>query len=92
MAEPIDITPVGVQKDPARVNRALDAFQQAQANAANALIDIVQDLHDRGLLRDEVRSVVLGIHGADVMIRACQDAQEEFLRAVAGAPSRGVRE
>lgn len=91
MAETIDITPVGVQKDPARVNRALDAFQQAQANAANALIDIVEVLRNRGLLRGDVR-VVLDLYDADDVIRACKDAQEEFLRAVAGAPSRGVRE
>lgn len=84
----IDLTPVGVQKDPERVNRAVDAFTKAQAAACNALIHALRDMESEGLLRGRVKVVLADAIKA---ARGAEDAQEEFLRAISGHPARGVR-
>lgn len=82
--ETINLTPVGVAKDPERVNRAVEAFTTAQANACNELISAIRELKAYGLFRGEVRSKLADAADA---ADAALAAQEEFLRAVAGAPS-----
>lgn len=81
------LIPVGVEKDPARVDRATEAFHDANARARDALRGLVNacapggDAHERALAYYDGRKALM----------ACDDAQEEFLRAVAGAPARGGR-
>lgn len=87
--EPITITlvPVGVEKDPGRVARASEAFHDANAKARDALRALVNafapggDPHERALAYYDGRRA----------LTACDDAQEEFLCAVAGVPARGGR-
>ncbi len=88
MPEPINLTPVGVEKDPGRVTRAVEAFHTANAGARDALRDLI-NAHAPGSFDAHARA--LAYYAGRKALAACDEAQEEFLRAVAGVPSRGAR-
>lgn len=79
----IDITPVGVQKDPDRVNRAADAFTNAQLEAGNTLLRVIETLKSEGLWSTRIRRVFEEENAIQAVARV-RETQEEFLRAIAG--------
>lgn len=91
--EYLDCTPVGVQRDPARVNRATAQFETAQGNAANALVHAIRALRSHGFLQGPgarkgglVDIVNDALAEAAARADEVEAAQEEFLRSVAGVP------
>lgn len=86
----MDMTPKGVKEDPARVNCALEAFQGSQTELANYAARVIRDLQDGRISDDEAAKILLDPK-AVMLLRTMEDAQEEFLRAVAGQPSRASR-
>lgn len=83
----VDMTPRGVKEDPARVNRALEAFQSAQADLANYAAQIIRDLQG-GQIDKRQAGVLLMEPEAVELAEGLSDAQEEFLRSLSGAPAR----
>lgn len=83
----INLTPVGVEKDPERVTRAMERLYEANAAARDALRDLVNACAPGG----DAHALALAYYDGRKALATCDDAQEEFLRAVAGVPSRGGR-
>jgi hypothetical protein len=84
----IDITPVGVEKDPARVARAQEAWHDAQVETLNLLLQFL-DSHraemEEGLCLDNDESTTTEeMEEIDNARKDLAARQEEFLRAVAG--------
>lgn len=77
----IDLTPEGVKKDSARVNRAIEALDRANADCAAVLEEMVQD---------RANALVPDWSAAREVLAAQPAAQEEFLRAVCGRPPVGA--
>jgi hypothetical protein len=92
----IDITPVGCQtpEGVARVNAAKEAFENATAEVANAATQLLVDWRptlldglNNPLITQEGRDALFeDLHQLDALIDTRRRKQEEFLRAVAGAP------
>lgn len=77
----IDLTPEGVRQDPARVNLAIEALENASAACANALSTVV-GLVGRALDDEEWDAV----DEARALVERRRLATEEFLRALCGRP------
>lgn len=92
----IELVPVGVEKDPGRVNKAVSAFESANAAARDALWDLLKEAEiqtwENGYISIRGRKVSVGndvvelVKDAQAALRQCAETQEEMLRAVAGAP------
>ena len=85
----IDCTPVGLKtpEGKQRANKALKAFEESTAALPNEAITFF-DAHEADLLHCmEMYDISKDIIEMRRLIRALRKAQEEFLRAVAGAPA-----
>jgi tetratricopeptide (TPR) repeat protein len=92
----INITPVGLSTPEGveRVTKAQEAFEQSHAEVANQASQFIHRY------MDEIKAVIVRSDDPDAVedykellqtIERREQAQEEFLRAVAGAPSQEAR-
>jgi hypothetical protein len=93
MTETIDLTPRGMQtpEGAERVRIAIQKFENATALLANAATEFLDEYG--GILDDAAEEDVVGrgdfaedLKGLRKLIERRQREQEQFLRAVAGAP------
>lgn len=84
----IDITPVGLKTPEGieRVTKAQQAWDNSHAAVANALTRLYEDLRMQGYIPKE--NYGEEIEEIDALIERRAEAQEEFLRSLAGAPPR----
>lgn len=82
----ITLKPVGVEKDPDRVLRATKAFETAQVEAGNTLLQLWRRIKDDGLINNRLADVLEDLE-VESRAEALAAAQEEFIRSIAGAPT-----